>query len=204
MPCRASTTSPRYSASGCDPGINLGDLGRPNEHHLQRFDAQVLRQRRSQRHKAVNLPAVGVPFGHDINESEAFLRRQGVVRQQDESGAGSEDGPALGVKLLEGGTHRDRSHELEQRRALSPRYDESLYVGEVSRFLYEFRLDPQFAKNFLVGGEVALQGQQADTPHPDYQPRVCSNSLSSRRLMSIPTIASPRSSDTRASRSASR
>ena len=148
-------------------GMDAGDFRRANEHHLQRFGAQVVRQRRSQRHKAVNLPSVGVTSRHNVNESQTPLRRQGLLRQQDEACAGSEDGSALGMKLLKSRAHRHRRHESQQRRAFPAWNDDPLHVSEIGWLLDEFRLDAQFAKHPFVSGEIALQGQEANTRHVD-------------------------------------
>src|SRR5439155_19726575 len=114
-----------------------------------------------------------------------------------------EDRLAGAVELLDGGHEVPRLHELQQGRRLAPGDDEPLDVVELGRLSHLDRLDAAFLQRFGVEREVALEGEDPDPHRGAYQPRVCSSSFSGSLEVSSPTIASPRSSLTRASTSGS-
>src|SRR5437867_1944792 len=179
------------------------DPGRPDEDHLERNRTRV-EPRHPGRLERLALPAVGVALDGDVDEPERELRRAlDLSRQDDETRAGAEDRLAGAVELLDGGHEVPRLHELQQGRRLAPGDDEPLDVVELGRLSHLDRLDAAFLQRFGVEREVALEGEDPDPHRRAYQPRVCSSSFSGSLEVSSPTIASPRSSLTRASTSGS-
>src|SRR5262249_23299852 len=180
---------------------------RANEDHLDRRRATV-EARAAVRLEGLALPAVGVALHADIDEAERKLRRiLHIAREENQAGARAEDRPAFGMKLLERGNEARRVHQLEQRGALAPRYDEAVDVPELLGLTYFDRLDLAGAalaaaarERLGVQIEVALEREDADA---HYQPRVCMRSFSASWRVPMPTMASPRSSLTRTSTSAS-
>ena len=91
-------------------------------------------QWRPQINKAIDLAPIGVTLGHNVDKAQAFLLwTNGLLRQQDQTGAGPKDRAFLGMKLLERRTHGNRCHEFEQRRALSPRDNQPMHLCEFMR-----------------------------------------------------------------------
>src|SRR5262249_36518359 len=88
-------------------------------------------------------------------------------------------------------------------RRLAARHDETVDLVELERLAHLDRLHAALLERSRVQGEVALQRQHADAHRGVYQPRVWSRSFSASFEVSIPGMASPSSSLTRASTSAS-
>src|SRR5262249_7423749 len=112
------------------------------------------------------------------------------------------------MELLQGRHELPLVEELEQRRALPAGHDETSDLVELPGQPHLDRLDPEPVEGLLMEAEVALQGEHADAHGcaPDaapYQPRVWSRSDSLSLEVSMPCMASPRSSETLARMSAS-
>src|SRR5215470_1858151 len=190
-----------------DGGADPADPRRPNEHHFDgpRTVAEVGLPFRLE---ALLLPAVGIAHGRDVDESQRWLLRAfHIARQEDEPGAGAHDGLARSVELLQGRHELPIIEELEQRRALPAGHDETSDLVELPGQPHLDRLDAEPIESFAVEVEVALQGEHADahglTRCAPYQPRVWSRSDSLSLEVSIPCMASPKSSETLARMSAS-
>src|SRR5207237_9043493 len=150
------------------------------------------------------LATVGVAHDADVDEVKREL--PGIVdvaREQNQSRTRAEDGPPLGVELLQRGNEAPGLHQLEQRRALAAGDDETIDVRELRGLAHFDRLDffrPAHAaarERLGMPVEVALEREDADLHR--YQPLVCIRSFSASLLVSMPTIGSPRSSLTRTS-----
>src|SRR5216117_2939616 len=205
-----------------DAGADAPDARGADEDHLDRRGA-ALEGRATARLEGLALPAVRVALDPDVDEAERELRGAlHLPRQENQPGAGAEDRPPLGVELLERRHEPPLVHEFEQRRALAPGNDEAVDVRELLGLADFARLDAAPPQRLGVEVEVALQREDADfhrsaraggrrsartlsvisplasRPRPSlgshYHPRVCIRSFSASLEVSMPTIASPRSS----------
>src|SRR6267142_1922178 len=190
-----------------DTRTHASDPGRPDEHHLE-LNRILVEPHGAGRLERLALPAVGVSLDGDVDQPEReLLGALDLARQDDETRARAEDRLTRAVELLQRGHEIPRIHELEQGRGLTTRHDEPIDPVELARLADLDRLDPALLERPGVKREVTLEGEHAD-PHGScrrtrYQPRVCRRSFSASFEVSIPTMASPRSSLTRASTSAS-
>lgn len=82
--------------------------------------------------KAVNLAAVRVPLHDGVEEPKRILGGiPHLAGEEDEAGAGGEDGFAVGGMLQDGGGEIAEFEELEKRCGLTAGNDEVRAVGEV-------------------------------------------------------------------------
>src|SRR5262249_23226549 len=172
-----------------------------DEHHLDRGDHAVEHGLATSLERLA-LAAVRVALHVHVDEAQREL--PGIVDlagEEDEPRAGAEGRLALGVELLGGGPQAPPVHQLEQGGALAAGDDEPVDVRQLLGLADLDGLDVTVLQRRDVEREVALQGEDAD-PHP-HQPRVWSSSLLSSLDVSMPGMASPRSSLTLTSTSGS-
>ena len=125
---------------------------------------------------------------------QVIARLDGVedlAGEQDHAGACPQERLPGGGEFPQGRPQVEGVHELDQGRALI----------ELFGLLYDQGGALEIIQYADVGGKVALQPQ--DTYSDGYQPLVCSSWPSSRVPISMPGMASPRSSETRTSTSGS-
>src|SRR6185295_16989308 len=135
---------------------------RPDEHHLERSlpRAEVPL---ADRLEGLLLAAVRIALRGDVDESERELGGTlDVPGEQDQPGAGAEDGLARRMELLERRHELPRVQQLEKRRALPPGHDEAGHLVELTRHPHLGRLDADPVERLPVKGEVPLERE-----HPD-------------------------------------
>src|SRR5262249_9582367 len=89
-------------------------------------------------------------------------------------------------------------HQVQERRALTPRNHEALEAGKLPNATHLDRLDLERSQATRVRREPTLERQDSDPRHAPHHPRVCISSPSGSFAVSIPCIASPSPRDTSA------
>ena len=69
------------------------------------------------------------------------------------------------MKLLKRRTHGNRFHEFEQRRALSPRDNQPLHLGEIPGSFDQLPLHTELVEDLAVRCKIALESQNTHTRH---------------------------------------
>src|SRR5262245_50657082 len=183
------------------------DTRSADEHHLDRHRRPV-QGGQAGRLERFPLAAVRVALDGDVDEPQGELAGAlDVAGENDQPGAGAEQGPAFGVELLERRREVPFLHEVQQRGRLASGDDEAVDVGQLLGLAHLDRLHPAPGESRPVQGEIPLEGEDADAQAAArrgcHHPRVCNSSLAASLEVSIPGMASPSSSLTRASTSAS-
>jgi hypothetical protein len=112
---------------------------------------------------AGELAAVGVAKDGHVEELEGILRRIfHFCREKDGAGAGAEDGTALVGEFADGVVEAFFLEELELRGAFATREDEAVATPEVGDGANFDGFGAEFVKPGGVGGEVSLDGEDAD------------------------------------------
>ena len=176
---------------GPDLGTQLHQAGSADEDHVQ-VDLLSVRRKSAVGLKALALAAVAVALHSHVDEAEGTLWGvENLAGEQDHGGG----------EFPQGRPQVEGVHELDQGRALAAGDDECVHLIELFGLLYDQGGALEIIQYADVGGKVALQPQ--DTYSDGYQPLVCSSWPSSRVPISMPGMASPRSSETRTSTSGS-
>src|SRR5688572_7731633 len=138
------------------------DAGCPNEHHLERSPPRT-EVPLADRLEGLLLATVRIALRSDIDESERELGGTlDVPGEQDQPGAGAEDGLARRVELLERRHELPRVEQLEKGRALSPGHDEAGHLVELTGHPHLGRVDADPVERLPVEGEVSLEREHAD------------------------------------------
>ena len=166
------------------------DGGRADERERNRHAARE----GGVRVEAAELASVGVPFDHDVQEPEVDERIVlDLPREQDQSRARAERRQPRGDLRAQGFEEAEVAQELALDGRLAAREDESVERRiEVTPFADLERRRAEFGEAPFMLDERALEGEDADS----HLPRSAMRSSISPSLM--PTIASPRSSETSA------
>lgn len=186
---------------GPDLGTQLHQAGSADEDHVQ-VDLLSVRRKSAVGLKALALAAVAVALHSHVDEAEGTLWGvENLAGEQDHAGACPQERLPGGGEFPQGRPQVEGVHELDQGRALAAGDDECVHLIELFGLLYDQGGALEIIQYADVGGKVALQPQ--DTYSDGYQPLVCSSWPSSRVPISMPGMASPRSSETRTSTSGS-
>ncbi len=115
----------------------------------------------------VDLAAVGVSLRGGVEQAEAGPGRSAdLAAEEDGAGAGAEQRPPRGVEPPQGLRPGLVRHQAEQRRALPAREHEAAQPLELGGVAHLAHLRPRRGQPLRVGGETALEGEDADDrPH---------------------------------------
>src|SRR5262245_46622219 len=137
---------------------------RPDEDHLERPRA-IAQVRRAHCFERLLLAAIGIALDGHIDEPKGELGRAlDLSRQQDHTGARSKNGFARRVELLERGNEVPGIEQLQQRRALAARHDESIDLIELAGHAHLERWNADTLERLLVKRKVSLESQNTN-PH---------------------------------------
>jgi len=141
---------------------HAADDGGANEHHFHR----PVRQFRAfaPAHRAIDLAAVSVALHGDVHQPQPVLRRvHDVLRQQNGSGAGSEDRLARSGEVPDGSVHAFVGENVEHGRALTAGQDEPRNLLEIAHVLNQLPGCSDSVEHLGMELKVALDCQDTDT-----------------------------------------
>jgi hypothetical protein len=154
-----SGLAPKLGEDG-DVGGDFFNDRAANENH---FEWLLLERAGTEEDVAGELAAVAIAKNGHIQELEGILR--GIFHlggQENGSGAGAEDGVAVGGKVADGVVEAFFLEELELRGAFAAREDEAIAAIEVDDCADFDGVDAELVEHGGVGLEISLDGEYAD------------------------------------------
>jgi len=140
--------------------------------------------------EAVDLPAKGVPFDHDIHDTQSRLVATDVSGHHNHAGTGSIDGLTAVGKVPDRVQEIPLDQQLTNRRAFASGNHEPAQLIEVLWQRDATDVSAQFAEHRLVFGKCSLERKHADGSH-DQAPRTAISSCCGIVPISIPRIGVP-------------
>ena len=150
----------RIFSEDVDAGADALNDGSADEDHFHRF---ILEFGRAKENVAGELAAVGVAKDGHVEKAERSLR--GIFdfcSEENGSGAGAEDGAAGAGEIANRVEEAFFLEELQLRGAFAAGEDEAIALSELRGRAHFDGFGAELMKHGGVGGEVALDGEDAD------------------------------------------